>query len=269
MGKDDISRNKQRKKDQYFTKNPSKNKLARQSFSDESYSSSASSCFSWDLCDSRSKRSRKKVKSGARVKKRPVVKTELWPHTISNEEDGEEVDSETIGLAKFMSCFTYIMMECRSVESRGRAALLHAVSTVLVYLPWPEARTFHNIMMVKIEQDRINWLADFTALANNYVDKKVRLSLKEKSLSVGSNYRSPLISAGDDNDSQRNFGDKDRSVHKFICWQWNYSSCSFGENCKRWHACRACAEAGRLGESHKASSHENTSFRAKPGEWRV
>ena len=81
MGKDGISKNKQRKKDQYSNKKTSKYKLARQSFSDESSSSSASSCFSWDLCDSRSKRSRKKVKSGARVKKRPVVKTELWPHS--------------------------------------------------------------------------------------------------------------------------------------------------------------------------------------------
>ena len=174
-----------------------------------------------------------------------------------------------------MSCFTYIMMECRSVESRGRAALLHAVSTVLVYLPWPEARTFHNIMMVKIEQDRINWLADFTALANNYVDKKVRLSLKAKSSSGISNYvknsshKSQVISAEEDNDSQCNIVDKDRSVHKFICWQWNYSSCSFGDNCKRWHACRECAEAGRLGESHKALSHRDASFRARPGERRV
>ena len=130
-------------------------------------------------------------------------------------------------------------------------------------------------MMVKIEQDRINWLEDFTALANNYVDKKVRLSLKSKSSSGISNYvnnsffRSPLSSAGEDNDSQRNIVDKDISVHRFICWQWNYSSCSFGDNCKRWHVCRACAEAGKLGESHKASSHNNASFRAKPGERRV
>ena len=42
-----------------------------------------------------------KVKSGAKVKKRPVVRTELWPHTVANEEDGDELDSETIGCSKF------------------------------------------------------------------------------------------------------------------------------------------------------------------------
>ena len=204
------------------------------------------------------------------------MKTELWPHTIANEEDGDEVDSESIGLAKFMACFTCIMMSCRSAEAQGRAVLLHAISTVLEYLPWPEARTFHNLMMVKIEQDRINWLDDFTALANNYVDKKVRLSLKANSSSFRSNsdfktnsYRSSVIGEGGNRDSYRNISDNVSSVHKFICWQWNYSSCSFGDDCKRWHACRACAEAGKLGESHKASSHEKSSFRAKSGEWYV
>ena len=75
-------------------------------------------------------RSRRKVKSGAKVKKRPVIKTELWPHTIANEDDGEEVTSETIGLAKFLSCFTYIMVSCEKAESKGRAALLHAICLI-------------------------------------------------------------------------------------------------------------------------------------------
>ena len=80
-------------------------------------------------------RSRKKVKSGAKIRKRPVIQTELWPHTIANKDDGEEVTSETIGLSKFLSCFTYIMTNCGRWEAKGRAALLHAVCSVFECLP--------------------------------------------------------------------------------------------------------------------------------------
>ena len=44
---------------------------------------------------------RRQVKSGAKIKKRPVIKTELWPHTVANEDDGEEVTGENIHLAFF------------------------------------------------------------------------------------------------------------------------------------------------------------------------
>ena len=42
------------------------------------------------------KHRRSKVKSGAVIKKRPVVKTELWPHTIANEEDGENISIDDL-----------------------------------------------------------------------------------------------------------------------------------------------------------------------------
>ncbi|CAL4084230.1 unnamed protein product, partial [Meganyctiphanes norvegica] len=74
----------------------------------------------------RSCRHKSQVRSGANVKKRPVVQTELWPHTVANEEDGEDVTHESIGLAKFFSCFTLIMMNCETAEVRGRTGLLHA-----------------------------------------------------------------------------------------------------------------------------------------------
>ena len=35
---------------------------------------------------------------GAKIRKRPVIKTELWPHIIANEDDGDEVTSEDIGM---------------------------------------------------------------------------------------------------------------------------------------------------------------------------
>lgn len=73
---------------------------------------------------------RRRVKSGEKVKQRPVVRTELWPHTIANEDDGEDVTSEDISLSKFLSCFTYIMTHCceTKTEAAGRAILLHACS---------------------------------------------------------------------------------------------------------------------------------------------
>ena len=62
-----------------------------------------------DSSDSGGCRRRRKIKSGAKVVKRPVIKTELWPHTVANEDDGDQVTCENLSLAKFMSCFTFIM----------------------------------------------------------------------------------------------------------------------------------------------------------------
>lgn len=131
-------------------------------------------------------------------------------------------------------------------------------------------------MMLKIEQERIDWWADFSVLADQYVDRKVRQSLRSKRFSAGTNYQftsssdsGPGKGLGGSNYSSQNHTGKDQSLHSVICWQWNYSFCSYGDNCKRWHACRTCAEAGKLGETHKASSHEDSSLRAKPGEPRI
>ena len=98
---------------------------------------------------------KRKVKSGAKVKVRPVLKTELWPHTIANESDGEDIDSESIGLSKFLKCYTTIMLECTGVQSEGRTALLNAIFTVFEVLQWPEARAFHNLTMLKLEWNKV------------------------------------------------------------------------------------------------------------------
>ena len=142
-------------------------------FPDEEDSPSAADSSGTDseLEDKKSKSRR--VKSGAKVKKRPVVRTELWPHTIANEDDGDDVTSENISLAKFLSCFAYIMITCEKAEAAGRPVLLYAVTSVLECLPWSEARTFHNMVMTKIEQGRIDWATDFTELAESFLNKKV------------------------------------------------------------------------------------------------
>ena len=78
------------------------------SFAEESeYSYSSESGKESDA--SRRPKQRRKVRSGAKIKKRPVIKTELWPHTVANEEDGDDVSSEDISLARFFSCYTFIM----------------------------------------------------------------------------------------------------------------------------------------------------------------
>ena len=130
-------------------------------------------------------------------------------------------------------------------------------------------------MMLKIEQERINWLSDFTALADEYVDKKVRLSLRAKCTSADTKFynaydnRVPGKVVGGSNYRYQSKASSNKSLQNVICWQWNFKSCSYGDKCKRWHACRTCAEAGKLGESHKASSHlRNSSLKAKPGESR-
>ena len=163
------------------------------------------------------------------------------------------------------------MLSCgREVESQGRASLLHAVSKVFEYLPWSEARTFHNLMMVKIEQDRINWLSNFTALADEYVDKKVMTSLRAKRTTAQStdmaNYYYKTVDQrglgkvrGGSNYNYQDKLDNSKFLQNVICWPlWNYSSCSYGDKCKCWYACRTCTEAGKLGEPHKAPHHMRT-----------
>ena len=106
------------------------------------------------------KKSRKKVKSGAKVRQRSVVKTEL--------------------------CFAYIMNTCEDKqEASGRSVLHYAMSSMLEYLPWAEIRTFHNLVMVKIEQGRFGWDADFVAHSKEFIDKKLRLTLRQKVQSSG------------------------------------------------------------------------------------
>ena len=212
----------------------------------------------------------RKVKSGAKIQKRPVVKTELWPHTIANEDDGEDITCENINLSKFLSCFTYIVTCCGGVESRGRSALLHAVTTVLEYLQWTDARTFHNMIMIKIEQDRIGWDADFTSLAQDFVDKKVRLSMKTRytgassSSSYKSRYPDRGVGKGFRGSGQKNNGGKGKPLYGAVCWQWNVGTCTYGDNCKRWHVCKTCAEQGKLGEQHKSSTHDRSVSRPYP-----
>ena len=249
---------------------------------DESISSAeeSSNCGSSESSESDvipQKQKRRKVKSGAVVKRRPVVKTELWPHTIANEEDGENITIEDISLTKFLSCYTNIMINCvKSTEVEGRTGLLHAVSTVLEYLPWSEARAFHNITMFKIEQDKLKWSSDFLALANQFLDKKVRLSLRMNNYSDdNSNFST---SDRSDGEAQQNSNFRHKShlnlsksnfLYYALCNQWNYGECSYGSDCKRWHACRLCAAEGKLGEPHKASFHDCSTTRNRECEQRV
>ena len=208
----------------------------------------------------------KSVKSGAKVKKRPVLRTELWPHTIANEEDGDDVDSESISLTKFFKCFSTILSECVGRQAEGRIVLQKAIFLVLEFLPWTEARNFHNLTMLKLEQGRIDWETDFLSLADAFIEKKVRAGLRSKQPASGyvqsarsntsgrGNYRG---FRGNNNTSNSNYGNP---LLKAICWQWNSGSCTYGdESCKRWHCCKICAESGKLGEKHPASSHNNSS----------
>ena len=219
------------------------------------------------------------MKSGAKVKQRPVVKTELWPHTIANEEDGEDVTSEDISLAKFLSCFTHIVTTSGETEAAGRSLLLHAVSTVLEFLPWAEARTFHNLMMVKVEQGRIDWSSDFSALADKFLVNKVRMNLRTRASPAGNSYYGSFIndsfckenvsshsrSSYNSSNSPRNSFNCNNNLplYAFICKQWNTGACSYGSNCRRWHICWSCAESGKIGQPHKASEHNGAAARSR------
>ena len=202
---------------------------------------------------------RAKVKSGATVKHRPVKIPQTWPNTIANEDDGDDVTSESISLAKFLSCFTYLMTSCEDPEeASGRANLLHAVSSVLEYLPWTDARSFHNMAMLKLEQCRITWQADFTELANQFVDKKVRQSLRAKSKSsnsTGSRSSFRSFGKGFSGSSQRDSYGRSSAAYFNVCKQWNQGTCFYGDRCRRKHVCWTCYEEGKKDEHHKSSTH--------------
>ena len=168
----------------------------------------------------------------------------------------DDATSNTISLAKFLSCFTYIMANCEDpVEASGRAHLLHAVSLVWEYLPWSDARAFHNLVMLKIEQGVMSWLSEFSALANQFIDKKIRQSHKEKSKSSYSN-RNSFCSFGKGFGGHTNRDNYWRSSTYFnVCKQWNQGTCSFGDRCRRKHVCWKCYEDGKKDEQHKSSTH--------------
>ena len=111
---------------------------------EETETSTSSESGNESAVSSSSKKSRikKKVKSGAKVKRRSVVRTELWPHTIANEEDGEDTTCEDISLAKFLKCFGIIMTTCKGKEAKGRPVLLLALTSMLEYLPWAKCVPF-------------------------------------------------------------------------------------------------------------------------------
>ena len=146
---------------------------ARKAFPEDSFESTSSSGNESNT-SSVVRRRKSKIKSGAKIVHRPVVRTELWPHTIANEDDAEKVTSEDIGLLKFLACYTKISLGCSRYEAKGRCELLHAITTVLEALRWSDARDFHNIIMLKIEQERLEWDANFLDRASAFIDKKIR-----------------------------------------------------------------------------------------------
>ena len=274
---DDFAIGEMKKKMTKKQKKESKQKLAARvkqvgvSFPDDESSNHSSGTDS----DTGKRRSRKKkVKSGEKVKKRPVVRTELWPHTVANEEDGEEVSSETISLAKFLSCFTYIMASCEdAIEAAGRMWLLHALASVLEFWPWTETRSFHNMVMVRLEQGRIGWDCDFTELANQFMEKKVRQGMRSRVSQAGGpnqkrfyrGYRRGFNgSQGGGSGSNGGSGSSGsyRSQYNSACRQWNNGTCTFGMRCKMSHCCSTCAENGRYGD-HKAINHGSDSGRGR------
>ena len=133
------------------------------------------------------------------------------------------------------------------------------------------------MIMTKIEQGRIEWDADFMSLADDFIDKKVRLGLRSRYTPAASNssskpsyYGRGTIGKGFRSQGQSGQrygagrGNSGKPLYGAVCWQWNNGTCTYGENCKRWHVCRTCADAGKLGEQHKASACGNSGSKPKP-----
>ena len=168
------------------------------------------------------------------------------------------------------------MTNCGRREAAGRAEFLHAITNVLECLPWSDARAFQNMIMVRLEQDRVDWAEDFSILADIYIDKKVRLNMKSKGSNSGSSYFSKSsASRGSGRGFKNNFGRtnpgsyRSKSLYAVVCRQWNYGTCGYGDKCRKWHVCWSCAEAGKPGEQHRATSHDNASGGGEKGKQRI
>ena len=211
-----------------------------------------------EVRSSTSRRRRRKVKSGKDVKLREVVKTELWPYTIAYEEDLEDVTCDNIPLAKFTACFTHIINISKGAEQAGRSQLLHAIFKILdSRVPWTEARVFHNLVMIKLEQGKISWDCDFVSMAREFVINKAIINNRNQAGGNENSRRSGNQGRGRGARNRSSNNGRNTSAYSLVCYQWNEGTCTFGDNCRRWHVCRTCAEAGKPGERHKSSTHSN------------
>lgn len=167
------------------------------------------------------------------------------------------------------------MLQTSSNAIRGRTVLLNAVSTVLEYLYWPDARTFHNKIMSKIEQGRLDWDSNFIEMAEEHIDNKLRKSYKSKSGAYAGSGRKGYFGYKNQGNFNKGYGNsskgygsgnkgfnkysgKNKSLYSSVCRQWNFGTCTYGDRCNLWHICWTCADNGKVGEAHKGSTHENS-----------
>ena len=234
-------------------------KEAGGSFPEDEDSSSSGTSASSRSSHSEGKSKKKKLKSGSKVKTRPVKRQELRPHTVLCEDKGEVVEADAITLAKFLSCFMSITLLAGKKEAAGWSTLLAAISKILEFCPWTEARTFHNVVVLKIEQGRLHWSSDFMSLAEDFLNEKLREKLRSaKPSGAGSqSYRNG--SRGSGRGAGQPFrSNRSKGLYAMVCRQWNYGTCQFGDRCKKWHVCWSCADSGKPGERHKAVSHNSS-----------
>ena len=127
--------------------------------------------------------------------------------------------------------------------------------------------------MVKLEQGRIGWDFDFTELANQFMEKKVRQGVRSRGSQAGGSNQKRFYrgyrrgyngSQGGGNSYNVGNGSSSsyRSQYNSACRQWNNGTCTFGMRCKMSHCCSTCAENGRYGD-HKAINHGSESSRAR------
>ena len=133
--------------------------------------------------------------------------------------------------------FSLIMKISRGSEYKGRNDFLHAISWVADSLPWSEARNFHNVTLRKIEQDVLNWRVDFFQLAREFMERRSFQNLRPRA--SGSNYNQFSRNNFSSRGNNRNFGrgGNNRSLMLVLCFKWNSGPCSYGADCRRWHAC--------------------------------
>ena len=118
--------------------------------------------------------------------------------------------------------------------------------------------------MLKIEQGRLDWSSDFSQLADRWMDKKVRLGMRSRSMSTKPAFGSNIGKGFGGTYNKHKYNRTEFATNKFknaneVCRQWNNGTCSYGKSCRKLHYCLKCYYQGKT-ESHKITSHDSSTI---------
>ena len=212
-----------------------------------------------EACSDTGKPQSKTIKSGYQLKTQiPVTKVVFWPHTfLSDVSQHQNTHPDHLSLEAFAYGYSKILASKFIDDNERQARVIHLQSLMkfTTVHGWPLAREYHYQVLRGLENGLFDWpdhtdiaLVGFQTMQQNPTSNQQ---------SKGVSHATPPVPSKDTNPSGKTEESKYRNI---ICWSFNNEShtdaeCRFsgGSNqCKKLHACSACAERGFL-HQHKRS----------------